>query len=161
TNPGGSSFLTSSTGFVGIGGTTTGSFTFLVGTANVQALVQTIGWGESVTSAALAPAPRTSNVAAGSLTIIDGAPFASATGSNRDNGGVLISVNAAVAGGTQKSFEVAVAGKSLMKADGSLVHLGTDGDGTNLQVRWNGKTQSAVGAAGSATALPAKPTGYI
>jgi hypothetical protein len=33
-------------------------------------------------------------------------------------------------------------------------------DGTHSSFTWSGETQTTVGAAGSATALPANPTGY-
>ncbi len=39
-------------------------------------------------------------------------------------------------------------------------HVGDDADTTNTNLRLNGGTQSTVGAAGGASALPATPTGY-
>lgn len=114
------------------------------------------------TSVAWSQAARTTDAACAGFTITTQAPFASATGTNRTPGTLTLAVPAAAAGGTAGKISFAPGGTERGYWDGGgQLHVGADADTTGINLRLNGASQTTVGAAGGATALPGTPTGYV
>lgn len=83
---------------------------------------------------------------------------------NSNTTGGKLALTSGGGGVTPGAVEVQIAGAAVITIDGpspSLIHLGRDANTTQVAVRINGKTQSTVGAAGGAAALPATPSLYV
>ena len=68
---------------------------------------------------------RISNTATADLTVASQAPYASASGSNRNPGNLVLSVPAAASGGTQGKISLQVAGAAVVEADPAKIFVAT------------------------------------
>lgn len=106
------------------------------------------------TSASITHNACTGEATPGALTILSQSPFASASGANRVPGDLVLSVGSPTNSGTTR-------GKVVIKNDETnIAEFSKDTSGNNT-VRINFTTQTTVGAAGGASALPLTPTGYV
>lgn len=97
---------------------------------------------------------KNSDVACSDTYVRGQGPFGTATGTNRKPGDVIIESRTPSNGGTTR-------GRVVLRVDTSDV-LAADKDTAGvIRLRINTPTQTTVGAAGGASALPATPTKYI
>lgn len=117
---------------------------------------QTIDFNQTgaATAVVVRNTPRASDGACGSTTIRGQAAFATATGSNRVPGSLILEVTAPTNSGTTHSTV------SLRVASDDVAIATKDTSG-NKQFRINTRGQTTVGAAGAASALPANPSRYL
>jgi hypothetical protein len=94
-----------------------------------------------------------SDVATNATTITSQAPFASATGSNRNPGNLSLKVPAAASGGTEGTLALNVKAVDVVKVS----HDGTQGTVDFASIA----TNTSASDAGAGAALPLTPAGYV
>ncbi len=110
----------------------------------------TLAFGQSQSAPSLNQTSRTTNDSTANLTIAPQAPYASATGTNRNSGTLVLSIAAPAAGGTYGSTSIRF---------NSTERFGFGFDGTNGTLALHTATASSA-TGGAATALPALPVEY-
>jgi hypothetical protein len=90
----------------------------------------TIRYDENISAPGILIAPRTGNVSTHDFTCTMQAPFASATGSNRDAPSFIVDIPSPAAGGASGSFDVVISASNRMVVNTSRVELSVP------SVRW-------------------------
>ena len=82
-------------------------------------------WAKAVSAPVYSHAQQTTDAACTGLSIASQAPYASATGSNRNPGNLTLTVPAAASGGTEGKISLQVAGAAVVEADPAKIFVAT------------------------------------
>jgi hypothetical protein len=93
----------------------------LMSTSNIQAYINRFAFVSTLSSCVISQDTQSSDVATSDLTVASQAPFATATGTNRNPGNLVLSVPSPIAGGTAGKVQLKVSGTSVVDVASTLV----------------------------------------